>query len=88
MNRQAQPNDIIEDGRFASDSEMVEVGATGADGFVAVDDVTNEVAALRLGRLSRSEAVWAVTYDALECSLADTHDDYCCLWYVVVVVGA
>ena len=81
-------HDIIEEGRFASNSEVVEVGAAGADGFVAVNDVTNEVATLCLGRLSRSEAVWAVTYDALKGSLSDTHDDYCCLRHVVVVVGA
>ena len=41
MNRQAQTNDIIEDGRFALDSEVVKVRAAGSNIVHVVDDVSD-----------------------------------------------
>jgi hypothetical protein len=65
VNRQAQTNDIIEDGRFALDSEVVKVRAAGSNIVHVVDDVSDKIAALLLRRCSRSEAGRAVAYDAV-----------------------
>lgn len=65
MNRQAQANDIIEDGGFAFDSEVVEVGTAGSDCVDIVDDVSNKIAPLLLRRRSRLEAGGAFAYDVV-----------------------
>jgi len=56
VNRWAQTNDIIiEDGGFASDSEVVKVRAAGSNSVDVVDDVSDKIAQLLLRRGSRSK---------------------------------
>jgi hypothetical protein len=65
VNRQAQSNDIIEEGRFALDSEVVKVRAAGSNIVHVVDDVSDKIAVLILRRCSGPEAGRAVTYEAV-----------------------